>query len=117
MNKSDPMELIERALSYDLYNDLEAILAAIAGGKIQQWIGERSFLLTEIRDHPKCRSLQVVLAGGDLDEIITTLRPEAEQYGREMGCTRVHIEGRRGWAKALKSHGYTPKTYICEKAL
>lgn len=51
------------------------------------------------------RAIHVWLGGGDLDDLLA-LMPGAESYGRAMGCEYATIEGRRGWARVLRQHGY-----------
>ena len=45
-------------------------------------------------------------AAGDMDELIHELGPQAEEWGRAHGCTIAMIEGREGWSRALKQHGW-----------
>lgn len=45
------------------------------------------------------------------------MRPLIEQAGREWGCKRATIDGRQGWIRAFKPHGYALIDGILEKAL
>lgn len=96
---------------------LDDIKALIEQGKCQLWLGEASALVTDIMDWPQERALLLWLAGGDLDELRGVLRPQAEDFGKRIGCRRSMIIGRQGWARALKEHGYEPMAWICGKEL
>jgi len=61
--------------------------------------------------------LHYFLAGGDLDEL-KLMRPHIESWGKENGCTRVTLAGRKGWARTfLQDEGYAPKWHILSKEL
>lgn len=78
------------------------------------WAGRRAAMVTEVHEFPRMRVLHFWLAGGDLAELRDEMRPLAEAWGREQGCTRATISGRRGWARAL---GYAPLAWTCAKEL
>jgi hypothetical protein len=85
--------------------------------KLQVWPATESIVLTEIIVYPRLKNLHYFLAGGDLDEL-SRMRPMIESWGKSLGCTRVSLAGRRGWAKTfLKDEGYSPQWTVLAKAL
>ena len=100
---------IEAALAHDGgFHAIEDVEAAIADGEAHFWPGARSAIVTQFWLFPKARALNFWLAGGDLDEIVEALRPAIEDWARQRGCDRLVIAGRPGWARALKTFGYSP---------
>lgn len=103
-----------KALEFE--GDPEAeLVAKLRAGHAQLWLGERSAMVTEVTEEPKGRTIHVWLAGGDLDEIVS-LTPGIAAWGRMMGCKEATIEGRAGWARVLKSHGFSGDA-VLHKAL
>jgi hypothetical protein len=85
--------------------------------KLQLWPALNSVVLTEIIVYPRLKNLHYFLAGGDLDEL-SRMRPMIESWGKSLGCTRVSLAGRRGWAKTfLKDEGYSPQWTVLAKTL
>jgi hypothetical protein len=85
--------------------------------KLQLWPAVNSVVLTEIIVYPRLKNLHYFLAGGDLDEL-SRMRPMIESWGKSIGCTRVSLAGRRGWAKTfLKDEGYSPQWTVLAKEL
>jgi hypothetical protein len=85
--------------------------------KLQLWPAVNSVVLTEIIVYPRLKNLHYFLAGGDLDEL-SRMRPMIESWGKSLGCTRVSLAGRRGWAKTfLKDEGYSPQWTVLAKTL
>ncbi|WP_304171446.1 hypothetical protein [Phenylobacterium aquaticum] len=82
------------------------LLADLRGGRAQLWAGERAAMVTQVADETAGRALHVWLAGGDLSDILA-LKPGVEAWGRAQGCDYVTINGRRGWARILRSDGFT----------
>jgi len=81
----------------------EVLIARLRAGSAQLWLGERSAMVTEIVGPP--REIHVWLAGGDLQELVSFTAGIAA-FGRSMGCVTATLEGRRGWARALKQYGF-----------
>lgn len=89
----------------------------VDSGEAQLWAGTRSAMVTLLEDDPCERRLLIWLAGGDLDELVGSLRPRAEAWARLAACRRVLVIGRPGWERALKSEGYAPLARIVAKEL
>lgn len=73
----------------------------IETGRAQVWLGANSALITEINSY-------VLSAAGDKREIIEILRPQAEAWCAERHVSAAIADGRKGWARALRPHGYYP---------
>lgn len=89
----------------------------LAAGEARLFEGQAAVLVAVIEDHPTGPALCLWLAGGRQDELVNDLRPKAEAWGRENGCDRALIMGRRGWIKALKQHDYRPRAVVLVKEL
>lgn len=83
------------------------------------WAGTGSALVTAIERFPCGPVLQFWLAGGDdLAELVSHLRPMAEEWAREVhGVRRFMLLGRRGWVGELADHGYRPHATLLVKEL
>jgi hypothetical protein len=96
---------------------LQDVRAAVEAGEAQFWRGTASVIVTELQVYPLRRVLHAWLGGGDLAEITGRMRPEIEAWAVRQGCSRVTIEGRLGWPRALRDHGYEAGSLICSKEL
>lgn len=96
---------------------VEDIAEGIRREQFQLWPGKNSVVVTEIIVYPQLKDLHYFLAGGDLDEL-RMMRPIIESWGKEIGCSRVSLAGRKGWERTfLKGEGYEPKWFILCKDL
>jgi hypothetical protein len=109
---------VEAALEYSGgTHDFEDVVQMVEGHRLQLWPAKNSVVLTEVIDYPRLKNLHYFLAGGDLDEL-SRMRPLIESWGKSIGCTRVTLAGRRGWAKTfLKDEGYSPQWSVLAKDL
>jgi hypothetical protein len=86
---------------------LDQVRSMVAAGEARFWAGSGAAMVTIIDDHPTFRALHIWLAGGDLSELVSSLRPAAEEWARaEHGVTKVTVMGRRGWIGELADYGY-----------
>lgn len=93
------------------------IVEMVEKQQLQVWPATKSIVLTEIIVYPRLKNLHYFLAGGDLDEL-SRMRPMIESWGKSLGCIRVSLAGRRGWAKTfLKDEGYSPQWTVLAKQL
>src|SRR5438552_10467942 len=91
---------LERALVYaGGSHTLADIEAAVATGAMQQWLGDESAIITEIRETPRQRILLFFLAGGRMAEL-RAMAPPIMEWGRSLGCVKAQLLGRKGWAKS-----------------
>lgn len=84
-------------------HSLEDVWTGVAAGEHHFWPGRRSAAVGELVQHPRRRDYHVWLAGGDLRELIEMER-SACAFARELGCDRITLHGRKGWARALKDY-------------
>ena len=96
---------------------LEDVWAMIAESKAQLWWGAESVIITEIDQTPRKKILHFFLAGGNLQEIAVMYEMVAD-WGRDIGCDRAVIVGRKGWARTfLKEDGWKPAHTVFAKEL
>jgi hypothetical protein len=109
---------VEAALEYSGgTHNFEDITQMVEDHRLQLWPAKDSVVLTEIIVYPRLKNLHYFLAGGDLDEL-SRMRPLIESWGKSLGCTRVTLAGRKGWAKTfLKDEGYSPQWSVMAKEL
>jgi hypothetical protein len=109
---------VEAALEYSGgTHNFEDVTEMVEGHRLQLWPAKDSVVLTEIIVYPRLKNLHYFLAGGDLDEL-SRMRPMIESWGKSIGCTRVTLAGRRGWAKTfLKDEGYSPQWSVMAKEI
>lgn len=94
--------------------DLERKLAA---GEAYLWPGRNAAVVAERVVYPSGEAvLQTLWAVGDLAEVLA-LAPGIEATGRLLGCSSMLVEGRKGWERVLKDHGYEPWSVTLRKAL
>jgi hypothetical protein len=82
------------------------VMTEVASGRVQLWRGARSAMLTQLVLAHEPYVL-VWLGGGDLQELMA-MRPGVEAWARAHGARAARINGRRGWARALRSAGFAP---------
>lgn len=82
---------------------LNDVWAGVRAGEFHLWPGVRSAAVGELVEHPRRRDYHVWLAGGDLAEL-TTMERSASAFARALGCDRITLHGRKGWARALTDY-------------
>ena len=109
---------VEAALEYSGgTHNFDDVAEMVGDHRLQLWPASNSVVLTEIIVYPRLKNLHYFLAGGDLDEL-SRMRPMIESWGKSIGCTRVTLAGRQGWAKTfLKDEGYRPQWSVLAKEL
>lgn len=94
----------------DVKRDLEARRSHL-------WMGDASAMVTTISDWANGeRIIEAWLAGGEMQEILA-MTPVLEDWGRRVGCTQAHVQGRRGWVRALSPQGYSHYATTLRKLL
>lgn len=100
------------------YYSIEWLDRQVWEGAVQFWACDDAALLTEIKEYPTgAHDISVMIAAGNMESIVGTLREEAERWAREIGCVAALIESREGWRKALKPFGYEPHQLTVRKEL
>lgn len=85
-------------------------------GQYQAWYGERSAVITEFSHFARAKTLTVMHAGGDLNELLT-FEPVIADYARSQGCQMVMGHGRQGWQRIFAPHGYRMAWIVMVKDL
>jgi len=85
-------------------DDIYDVLYDLASGHAQLWETTNATVVTQVADHSTYRCLNVWLAGGDLDEILSLL-DQAEEWALSHGCDTIEVTGRRGWKRVLAPLG------------
>lgn len=89
----------------------------VSTGRAQLWPCPDAAMVTEIIRYPTgIKHVRGWLSGGDLDQIRAAM-PHVEEWAMAQGCTRVIIDGRKGWQRALSDQGYAPTTVNLKKEL
>jgi hypothetical protein len=100
---------IEAALAYSGgTHTFEDIVDGIAEGRFQLWPSERGCLVTEIVVYPRKKILNVFLGGGELAQLADMHRDVIE-WAKAQGCQAASITGRKGWERAFRQYGWTPR--------
>lgn len=96
---------------------LRDVKDAIITKKAQLWWGKESAIVTEIEQTPRKKILRFWLAGGNLDEI-EKMYELISLWGKDLGCERAIIVGRKGWERTfLKREGWRATHTVFEKEL
>lgn len=77
----------------------------IVQGDAQLWLRDGGMIVTEVEDYPRGPVLRFWLAAGDKDDILDLL-PEVYEWGREVGCKKATMLGRKGWGRVLADDGW-----------
>ena len=111
-------EELERALAYTGgTHTLDDVWQGVIEGKFQLWIFPESIAITEVLEYPRCRSLHVFLAAGRMQEL-EALYPVLLTWAMKMGCDRMSVSGRPGWARSfLAKDGWQTSHIVITKAL
>lgn len=94
------------ALDHRFYDIGHLDRLVLGTGEAQMWTGVAAAIVTELRQYPRCTAIHGLVAAGDLEEIVGSLIPAAEAWGRQQGCAYAIIESRPGWQRMLRGHGY-----------
>ena len=107
--------LLELALEYsDGLSSIDDVKNMLDESRGDLWIGKESAIVTQLLQVRNKKALLYYLAGGDLIEL-KEMTKHIEDLAKEAGCSKVLINGRAGWGKALG--GYKERTRVFEKEL
>ena len=82
---------------------VDGIAQDIAEGHARLWVGRASAVVTQ-----PVLTERIWSAGGDMADMIAQMQRAAVQL-KQAGFERLTIEHtRKGWAKVLRPHGFTP---------
>lgn len=97
----------------DPFEQVSRLLAALTGGSADFWHGEHSAAVCGSTPFLGGREYHVWLAGGSIPEL-RAMGPECCAHAKAIGCERVVVHGRKGWARVLKQDGYAPLNIIAK---
>lgn len=90
----------------------------VASGTFVLFSDEKSAILAAVKRYPTgLLELHGQIAVGELNSLLGSTIPSAENWGRSIGCTRAVIESRRGWSRVMRSSGYEEHQVHIRKAL
>lgn len=105
---------IEAALQYNCgTQELGDVKRQLESGEMQLIVGKKSAVVTQISAFPNKTFINIVLAGGDLEEL-KGIAARIEDASREAGLDGVVIVGRRGWGKVLDGYKVFATVFIKE---
>jgi hypothetical protein len=108
---------IEAALPYaGGTHTIEDLEREILSGRMALIPRERSAFVVELIIYPRLKALHIFLAAGDLSEL-KAFDPHMDEIARSLGCSRVTIAGRKGFARALKDLGFQEKWTVLAKEI
>ena len=84
---------------------LEDILERLADGRMQSFTCNNSWVVTQISVYPRARVIDIIALVGDLDDG-ENLHEQVLDFARTMEVDAIIAQGRVGWARLAKSHGW-----------
>lgn len=91
--------------------------AEIASGRFQAWIVPDCLLVTEIKQYPRLRVLQLIGIDGTRPRRWLYLLAAIEAQARAWGCSRLEALHPAGYARYLGRTGWTEFHILSEKRL
>ena len=77
----------------------------------------KAYATVKIFDEPKARVLTIwSIAGADMDLWTKEAMRVIHDYAKDMGCTLMTVQGRRGW-KILEKYGFEEEAVLYKKEL
>ena len=100
-----------------LVEDTEAdVLNELFLNRAQLWRGDNAAFVTQLLTMPDEPAIVVWLGGGDMRGLLA-MQPGIEAWARMQGAKAAWINGRTGWARALRKAGFKPVGDELRKAL
>ena len=90
------------------------VVAELLAGRATLWPGERAAFVTVLHTDPD--RMHVWLGGGDGAEMEAMISGMSA-WGRAQGAQWATVNGRRGWKRKLRKHGFEPRDGELWKAL
>ena len=97
---------------------LTDILERIADGRMQSWVENNSWMITQISVYPRRKMLEVIAVVGDLKDC-PALDAKLVKFAGEMNVDLVSAFGRPGWTPLGTALGWKVKArnYLFRKEL
>ena len=105
--------LLESALVYaGKTHTYEDVVHAVESGEAQFWPGPNSCIVTQIDEQPQGDILHFFLAAGNSKEL-ARMAPEVVEWGKEQGCVKARLVGRKGWLRSfLNEQGWSDTALV-----
>lgn len=72
----------------------------LRSGRGQFWATEAGALITELKAYPTGRvACELFASAGDLQSILSELKPTIEAWAKQAGCFAIIVPGRDGWRR------------------
>lgn len=95
---------------------IEYLDRRIVEGSAFLWASENAALVAELKTYPSgTRVIHCLVAAGNASEIVETLKPAVEAWGKQQGCAFAEVASRFGWVRILKD--YEPHQMTVRKEL
>jgi hypothetical protein len=97
---------------------LNDILTAIGEGKMQSFVENNSWALTQVNQYPRARTLQIVAMVGDLVDV-DPLHAKILAYANENNAGLISAYGRLGWMSEAARLGWRlkAKSYLYHREM
>lgn len=89
----------------------------IEEGRKQHWEDGETVVVTMICQEPLVKICRVFLVAGDLETAWKIHDEQIVPWAKSIGCTRMAGEGRMGWARSAREHGYTRQYIVAVKEI
>lgn len=96
--------------------DFNGVRGDVAAGRLQVFATGGSILLAEVQQYRLAKVLQLCYGAGALHEMEPWFEKVLE-WGKEQGCTKVVMVGRRGWERTFLGRYLLPKYIVMEGSL
>lgn len=103
---------LQAALDRDVgTHTLDDVWHLLATGPVQLWPTPNAAMVTVVEQYPQAKLLRGWLSGGSLREI-QAHEPIIRAFGEREGCSKVLINGRRGWLGAFDGYREVSTTMV-----
>lgn len=101
------LQQVEAALALDGWTHHASDLYLLAkAGRYQMFQTANAACWTSVIEYPRTRALAVILAAGDIAELLRDIHPQVDAFADREGLERIECSGREGWARACRRLGY-----------
>ncbi|MED5549876.1 MAG: hypothetical protein VX529_11015 [Pseudomonadota bacterium] len=116
MTPARAAELIQSAINQSKEGyTLEEVLTEIVEGRSVLLTSENALLVAKLYGRHGRITAHGWLGAGSLTELIDEIMPQAEAWARRQGASRMTVDGRRGWARALRDSGFEEESVTVGK--
>ncbi len=78
-------------------------------------------IVTQVSELPQKKVMEIVAFGGGEDnrlgEFIHEAMEQLEEFARINYCDVMRVEGRKGWVRVLKPHGFKQEAVVLERQI